>query len=94
LPKRATNKAIAPLISANAPRNCAITTEKNRGEPIAKKPTKRERIPPAISQPRLMERASRAVAGETFVVIERNLQAIRDEKGEQFFKHKLSAETL
>jgi hypothetical protein len=41
-----------------------------------------------------MERASRAVAGETFVVIERNLQAIRDEKGEQFFKHQLSAETL
>jgi len=61
-----------------------MTTEKTKGEPIAIKPTKMERRPPMMSQPRLMERASRAVAGETLVVIERNLQAIRSKKGEQF----------
>jgi hypothetical protein len=42
------------------------------------------RIPPAISQPRLIDKASRAVAGETLVVIGRNLQAIPDEKASSF----------
>ena len=72
-------------------RNCAITTEKIRGEPMPRKPTKSERMPPTISQPRLIERASRAVAGETLDVIERNLQAIREEKGEQFLFFGISA---
>ena len=52
-----TNRAIASLTRANAPRNCAITTEKNRGETESPKPTKRKRMPPALSQPQLMERA-------------------------------------
>ena len=54
---------------------------KEQGEPIARKPTKMERMPPAISQPRLIERAFRELTGETSVVIARNLEAIREKKG-------------
>jgi hypothetical protein len=38
-----------------------------------------------LSQPRPMERVSRVVARETLLVIEWDLQAIRERKAEQFF---------
>src|SRR4029450_9185347 len=79
LPKSATNRAIAPT-------NCAITAEKNRGGPIARKPSKggKDALRP-LSQPRPMERVSRVVARETLLVIEWDLQTIRERKAEQFF---------
>jgi hypothetical protein len=55
-----------PLTRRNSPRNRAITKENNRGEPIAEKPTKIERMPPIISQPRLVERSF--AAEDSFVI--------------------------
>ena len=48
-------------------------------------PTIMESTPPVISQPRLIDRASRAVVGVTFVVIQKPFKRFEPRKASSFF---------
>ena len=80
------NQRDDPAHQRNSPRNRAITKENNRGEPMAEKPTKIERMPPMISQPRLFERSFAAEDEKDSFAIDRGICSAPGD-GNCFFGH-------